>query len=100
MKRKVQARLHTRWFERLLAELGFELWVGDAAEIRAARVRKQRNDQRDARHILKLLMEEPSPENRDVSSLFTFMYFRSSSRRRFPLQFDLIVINGGTDEIF
>src|SRR6266404_4393825 len=28
------------------------------------------------------------------------MYFRSSTRRRFPLQFDLIVINGGTDEIF
>jgi len=35
-----------------------------------------------------------------VSLLFTFMYFRSSTRRRFPLQFDLIVINGGTDEIF
>src|SRR5260370_35985396 len=35
-----------------------------------------------------------------VSSLFTFMYFRSSTHRRFPLQFDLIVINGGTDEIF
>src|SRR5437016_5592789 len=27
------------------------------------------------------------------------MYFRSSTHRRFPLQFDLIVINGGTDEI-
>src|SRR2546427_10612900 len=26
-----------------------------------------------------------------VSSVFTFMYFRSSTRRRFPLQFDLIV---------
>src|SRR5216684_2947126 len=28
------------------------------------------------------------------------MYFRSSTRRRFPLQFDLIVVNGGTNEIF
>src|SRR6202035_1825855 len=27
------------------------------------------------------------------------MYFRSSARRRFPLQFDLIVLDGGTDEI-
>src|SRR2546426_6005141 len=35
-----------------------------------------------------------------VLLLFTFMYFRSSTRRRFPLQFDLIVIHGGTDEIF
>jgi hypothetical protein len=29
-----------------------------------------------------------------------FMNFRSSAGRRFPLQFNLIVINGGTDEIF
>ena len=34
-----------------------------------------------------------------VSSLFPFMYFRSSTRTFFPLQFDLIVINGGTDKI-
>jgi hypothetical protein len=31
-----------RWFERLLAELQFELWIGDAAEIRTKRVRKQK----------------------------------------------------------
>ena len=35
-----------------------------------------------------------------VSSLFTFSDFRSSDRRRFALQLHLIVINGGTDEIF
>ena len=29
---------HTRWFERMLAELNFELWIGDAAEIRTKRV--------------------------------------------------------------
>jgi hypothetical protein len=34
-----------------------------------------------------------------VSLLFIFIYFRSSARRRLPLQFDLIVFNGGTDEI-
>jgi hypothetical protein len=33
---------HARGFERLLAELNFELWIGDAAEIRAKRVRKQK----------------------------------------------------------
>ncbi len=31
----MEATGHSRWFERLLAELGFELWVGNAAEIRA-----------------------------------------------------------------
>jgi hypothetical protein len=35
-----------------------------------------------------------------VSSLFAFICFRSSTCRRFPLQFDLIVINRGSDEIF
>jgi transposase len=27
-----EASGHARWFERLLAELLFELWIGDAAE--------------------------------------------------------------------
>ena len=29
----MEATGHSRWFERLLAELGFELWIGDPAEI-------------------------------------------------------------------
>jgi len=33
---------HSRWFERLLRELGFELWMGDPAEIRTKQVRKQK----------------------------------------------------------
>ena len=35
-----------------------------------------------------------------VSSLHAFMCFRSSTRKRFPLQFDLIVINGGSHKTF
>jgi transposase len=35
----MEASGHARWFERLLAELHFELWIGDAAEIRSKRVR-------------------------------------------------------------
>jgi transposase len=56
--------------------LGFELWVGDPAQIRARRVRKQRNDRLDAEPIRKLVMEDrfpriwmPSPENRDIRQL-------------------------------
>jgi transposase len=33
---------HYPWFERLLEELGFELWFGDAARVRASEVRKQK----------------------------------------------------------
>ena len=47
----IEATGYTRWFEQMLAELGHELWVGDAAQIRAAVVRKAfgRTIERDAR---------------------------------------------------
>ena len=37
----MEATGYSRWFQRLLAELGIELWIGDAAEIKTRRVRKQ-----------------------------------------------------------
>jgi len=43
-----------RWLERLLSELRFELWIGDAAEIRTKRVRKQKPDRQDAQLIVRL----------------------------------------------
>ena len=54
----MEASGQARWFERLLAELQMELWIGDAAEIRARRVRKKKTDREDARHILRLLVED------------------------------------------
>jgi len=72
----MEATGYAQWFERMLAELGHQLWVGDAAEIRAAMVRKQKTDSRDACHILDLLLRDkfsriwiPSPEERDVRQL-------------------------------
>jgi hypothetical protein len=32
------------WFERLLAELHFQLWIGDAAEIRTSRDNRRADD--------------------------------------------------------
>jgi transposase len=57
----IEATGHTRWFERMLAEMGHELWIGDAAQIRAAMVRKQKTDTRDAAHLLDLLLSERFP---------------------------------------
>ena len=72
----MEATGYAQWFERMLAKLGHELWVGDAAEIRAAMVRKQKTDSRDALHILDLLLQNrfpriwiPSPEERDLRQL-------------------------------
>ena len=72
----IEATGHAQWFERLLAELGHQLWVGDAAEIRASVVRQQKYDTGDARHLLRLLAEDrfpriwiPSAEEREVRQL-------------------------------
>jgi len=47
----IEATGCTAWFERLLAELGHELWVGDPAEIRARAVRRQKTDSRVAQSL-------------------------------------------------
>lgn len=69
----MEASGHARWFERLLAELNFEIRAGDASEIRRKRGRKQKTDRQDAQHILSLLLKNdfppiwvPSCENRDL----------------------------------
>jgi transposase len=58
----MEARGYGRWFERLMGELGIELWVGDAAEIRTKRVRKQKTDRQDAQLILKLMLKDDLPK--------------------------------------
>lgn len=57
----MEATCPARWFERLLDRCGHELWVGDPASIRAAVVRKQKTDPRDARHLLELLCTDRFP---------------------------------------
>jgi transposase len=72
----MEATFNAQWFERLLEEYHHELWVGDAAKIRAARVRKQKTDSRDALHILDLLVRDkfpriwiPSAQDRDLRQM-------------------------------
>jgi transposase len=63
----LEASGHARWFERLLAELHFELWIGDAAEIRTKRVRKQKTDRQDAQLILRLMLKDDFPQISNAS---------------------------------
>jgi len=72
----IEATGYTQWFERMIAELGHELWVGHPAEIRARAVRRQKTDTRDAEHLLDLLISHrfpriwvPTPEERDLRQL-------------------------------
>jgi transposase len=98
----MEASGHARWFERLLAELQLELWIGDAAEIRTRRVRKQKTNRQDARLILQLLREErfpqiwvPSWENRELRQLLWHRHRRVPSRTRIMNQLQAVARNEG-----
>jgi transposase len=98
----MEASGHARWFERRLAELNLELWIGDAAEIRAKRVRKQKTDRQDAQHILRLLLEDrfpqiwvPSWENRDLRQLLWHRHRMVQTRTRIMNQLQAVALNEG-----
>jgi transposase len=93
---------HSRWFERLLQELGFELWIGDPAEIRTKRVRKQKTDRQDAQLILQLMLENrfpriwvPDAENRDLRQLLWHRHRLVQMRTRVMNQLHVVPLNEG-----
>jgi transposase len=64
-----------------------ELWLGDAGKIRAAEVRKQKTDRRDAAHLLQLLLAGrfpriwvPSLEERDLRQLLVHRHKQVQAR--------------------
>jgi transposase len=98
----MEASGHARWFERLLAELQIELWIGDAAVIRTKRVRKQKTDRQDAQLILQLLLEDrfpriwvPSWENRDLRQLLWHRHRMVQARTRIMNQLQAVALNEG-----
>ena len=98
----MEASGHARWFERLLAELQIEVWIGDAAEIRARRVRKQKTDRQDAQLILKLMLKDdfpqiwvPSWENRDLRQLLWHRHRMVQARTRIMNQLQAVALNEG-----
>jgi transposase len=98
----MEASGHARWFERLVAELQFEVRIGDAAEVRTKRVRKQKTDRQDAQLILRLLLEDrfpqiwvPSWENRDLRQLLWHRHRMVQARTRIMNQLQAVALNEG-----
>jgi hypothetical protein len=93
----MEATGNSQWFIELGQELGHELWVSDAAQMRASYVRQQKTDKRDAAHILKLVVEgrfprlwTPDREQRDLRQLGPQPLWRNercknTGRRSVPL---------------
>src|SRR6266576_3276170 len=108
----MEATGYSRWFERLLAELGFEVWIGDPAMIKTKRVKKQKTDREDARLLLRLMREGsfpqtwvPTPENRDLRQLLWHRHRMVQMRTRIMNQLQALEIEavepagaGGTGE--
>jgi transposase len=96
----LEATGYSRWFERLLAELGFEVWIGDPAEIRARRAKKQKTDSKDAQLLRKLMVEDrfpqiwvPSPANRDLRQLLWHRHRLVQMRTRIMNQLQALAMN-------
>ena len=71
----MEATGYSRWFERLLTELGFETWMGDPAEIKAKRVKKRKTDREDARLLLRLMRETSAYAGCENTNLLLRQYF-------------------------
>jgi transposase len=98
----MEASGQARWFERLVGELQFELWIGDAAEIQCKRPRKQKTDRQDAELILKLMLKNdfpqiwvPSWENRDLRQLLWHRHRMVQARTRIMNQLQAVALNEG-----
>ena len=91
------------WFERLLAQYGHPLRLGDAAKIRAKETRKQKHDRRDAELIARLLLDGSFPdlkwvpklEERDQRQLLMHRHTLVRMRAQVKNQLQHIAMNQG-----
>ena len=98
----IEACGNSQWFIELLEGLGHLVWVGDAAEIRASYVRRQKTDRRDAGHILRLLIEDrfprlwtPTAEQRDLRQLLIHRHKLVEIRTRVKNGLQHLALNRG-----
>jgi transposase len=98
----MEATGNSQWFIELVEDLGHAIWIGDAAEIRASYVRKQKTDKRDAAHILKLVVEgrfprlwTPNREQRDLRQLVLHRHKLVMIRSRVKNELQHLSLNKG-----
>jgi transposase len=98
----MEATGNSQWFIELVQDLGHEIWIGDAAQIRASYVRKQKTDKRDAAHILKLVVEgrfpklwTPDREQRDLRQLVLHRHKLVEIRSRVKNELQHLAMNKG-----
>jgi transposase len=98
----MEATGNSQWFIEFVEDLGHSIWIGDAAQIRASYVRKQKTDKRDAGHILKLVVEgrfpklwTPDREQRDLRQLVLHRHKLVEIRSRVKNELQHLSLNKG-----
>jgi hypothetical protein len=98
----MEATGNSQWFIELVEDLGHEMWIGDAAQIRASYVRKQKTDKPDAAHILKLVVEgrfprlwAPDRDERDLRQLVLHRHKLVLIRNRVKNELQHLSLNKG-----
>ncbi len=98
----IEATGNCQWFLELLNKLGHEVWVGDAAKIRASDSRQQKHDKRDARLLLQLMREDrfpciwtPTREQKDLRQLLIHRYKLVGLRARVKNELQHLAMNQG-----
>jgi transposase len=101
----MEATGNSQWLVEMLERMGHEVWIGDAAEIRASYVRKQKTDKRDAAHLLKLLWEGrfprlwmPNWEQRDGRQLLIHRHKLVEIRARVKNGLQHLMLNQGVQK--
>ena len=91
-----------QWFVEMATEKGHDVWIGDAAKIRASDSRQQKHDRRDAALILKLLLEGrfpriwiPSGEEKDLRQLLIHRYKLVRIRAQVKNELQHLAMNQG-----
>ena len=94
-----------QWFVEMATAAGHEVWVGDAAKIRASDVRQQKHDRRDAALLLQLLLEgrfpriwTPSSQEKDLRQLLIHRSRLVGLRARVKNELQHLALNRGVQK--
>jgi transposase len=78
----VEATGQMLWFERMIYEIGLELLIGNPRTIRKMAISPHKNDQRDAEHILDLLIlgrfPQIKPRSEQSQRILSYLKYRHS----------------------
>lgn len=91
-----------QWFVEMASAAGHDVWIGDAARIRASDPRQQKHDRRDAALLLRLLLEgrfpriwTPSSEEKDLRQLLIHRYKLVRIRAQVKNELQHLAMNQG-----